>query len=99
MDDWITDEHRADWFRDAADDSGHDAASIERDYESEYARIKREMDGLDFLDALYDYKDVLLTLVRNCDTASAALVLTEALHARCERDADISIFGKPLGKK
>jgi hypothetical protein len=84
-----------DYYR--TDDSGHDAMSIEQDWQSEKERVMRDFTGRDLLDALAENDAVLLAItkaaVTDADLAVGVLVCT-AVRKYVEDLADKSVFGR-----
>ena len=99
MNDWITDEHRADWREDEEilNDSGHDAVSIEQDWQSEKQRVMRGFDGRDLLDALADNDTTLQSIAKLAvegNDAAVGLMVSASVRKYVEDLADKSIFGR-----
>jgi hypothetical protein len=83
------------WHRD--DQSGQDACSIEADWMSERERARRDMRGIDLLDAMAEDKAVLASIVAMAiegNEQGVGLMICALVRKYTEDEADRSIFGK-----
>ena len=87
-----------------SDDSGHDACSIEQDWQSEKQRVMRGLDGHAFLHEVLAEQDqtmldALASMSKEGNEEGVGLMICAMVKKYIDDQTDLSVFGKITRRK